>query len=110
MTIHKYNPNAHEDAIASRFESAVKEPVRERPSRYARGYGKDWPRLRRAFLREHPACACCGRPAELVDHKQPIAYGGAVYDTDNLQSLCVECHAAKTAADERKYDGVDKVF
>ena len=61
-----------------------------------RGYGVRWRQLRLAFLREHPICAVCGRPATDVDHVVPKAEGGD--DTEeNLQPLCRTCHRKKTA-------------
>ena len=78
-----------------------------RGSSAQRGYDARWQRLRVAFMAAHPLCALCeqrGRTtaATLVDHIQPINDGGAVLDEDNLQSLCVECHAAKTKQDLNK--------
>lgn len=37
-----------------------------------------------------------------VDHVVPLVAGGAVYDPDNLQALCRDCHIAKTAAENRR--------
>ena len=37
--------------------------------------------------------------ATMVDHIVPIADGGEKLDEDNLQSLCQDCHARKTADD-----------
>ena len=31
-----------------------------------------------------------------VDHTQPIAEGGALYDLENLSTKCAKCHEAKT--------------
>jgi len=47
------------------------------------------------------ACFIKGRPtpAKHVDHIRPKAKGG-VDDPDNLQSLCIPCHDAKTARDK----------
>ena len=69
-----------------------------------RGYDARWHRLRLVFLADHPLCAMCAAQghttaATLVDHIQPIADGGARLDQENLQSLCVACHGAKTADD-----------
>lgn len=69
-----------------------------------RGYDGLWQRVRAMHLNAHPLCRMCldhGRvtPATLVDHVVPIVDGGARLDDDNLQSLCVECHARKTAQD-----------
>jgi len=80
-------------------------------SRHARGYGAEWVKLREVVLRRDgylcQACLKVGRPTALgvkpydhaVDHIIPKAKGGAD-DLDNLQSLCADCHDAKTEADE----------
>ena len=61
-----------------------------------------WRAVRAAFLRQHPLCCACevrGRvvPAVVVDHVVPIKQGGARFDPENLQSLCVSDHNAKSA-------------
>ena len=38
------------------------------------------------------------RAAKHVDHIVDIADGGAMYDLDNLQPLCIPCHSRKTAS------------
>ena len=43
-------------------------------------------------------CGCCDAPFDSVvevDHKIPLSRGGT-NDTDNLEILCVRCHALKT--------------
>jgi 5-methylcytosine-specific restriction protein A len=64
---------------------------------------------------QQPLCVACEQAgkvsaAEEVDHVVPLAKGGADDDT-NLQSLCRECHQAKTRRDngwrERVEVGVD---
>lgn len=55
-----------------------------------------WKRLRQAKLWKTPLCESCGKPASDVDHKISIQSGGARTDSDNLQSLCHECHSRKT--------------
>jgi 5-methylcytosine-specific restriction enzyme A len=65
-------------------------------------YGRRWQRVRDQFLSTHPACAACARagvlePASQVDHVIP--HRGRLelfWNWDNLQSLCVRCHARKT--------------
>jgi len=59
---------------------------------------KAWKTARRAALeRDHGWCVMCGeRPADLVDHIIEIKDGGCKTCLDNLQSLCVKCHAKKT--------------
>jgi hypothetical protein len=61
--------------------------------------GPEWRARRAAYLRDHPACSRCGRPADVVDHKQahhsdPLLF----WSQANWQSLCVQCHNAKTMA------------
>ncbi|MBE9636547.1 HNH endonuclease [Salipiger pacificus] len=42
-------------------------------------------------------CVECGNRGRLeVDHIKAIRDGGAEYDLDNLQTLCIACHARKT--------------
>lgn len=65
--------------------------------------GSTWMRIRRAQLCAHPLCAACRSrgvvaAAEEVDHVVPLHLGGTD-DAVNLQSLCVECHRAKTASE-----------
>lgn len=55
-----------------------------------------WRRLSKKLLRIRPFCPC-GDEAKQVDHIVPINQGGAMLDTSNLQTLCVSCHAKKTA-------------
>ena len=38
----------------------------------------------------------------ILDHKNPIALGGAEFDRTNLQILCVGCHKIKTRLDQAK--------
>jgi len=67
-----------------------------------RHYGNArWERLRRVQLAKEPLCRHCFERGRLVqathaDHIIEISDGGAVYDIDNLQSLCKSCHSAKT--------------
>ena len=61
--------------------------------------------MRRAALeRDNYRCRACGtaRPGGgwEVDHVVSIAKGGAVFDLENLQTLCAfPCHADKTTRD-----------
>jgi 5-methylcytosine-specific restriction enzyme A len=57
---------------------------------------KAWIRFRQVMLAREPLCRRCGAPAVAVDHIQPISAGGDHWDPDNLQSLCIRCHNAKT--------------
>ncbi len=73
-------------------------------TRQAKGYGAEWQKARKlALARDSYLCQPClskGRPTEAtqVDHITPKAKGGTD-DLENLQSICDDCHKAKTALD-----------
>ena len=61
-----------------------------------------WRRFRDYYIGLHPLCEQCeaeGRetPAQMVDHIQEIADGGALTSEDNALSMCWKCHGLKTA-------------
>ena len=61
-----------------------------------------WKKVRRAAIeRDGYRCSHCGKASGRfeVDHRQPINQGGAVYDLENLQTLCRPCHFDKTTLD-----------
>jgi 5-methylcytosine-specific restriction endonuclease McrA len=65
--------------------------------------GRKWRQIRARQLRLHPLCAECMRQgfvteAVEVDHITRLEDGGTD-DPANLQSLCHDCHARKTAAE-----------
>lgn len=73
-----------------------------RGNRHARGYGSVWEKIRQRILRRDSGlcqpCLQAGRvtAATAVDHVIAKARGGADFD-ENLQAICRDCHAAKTA-------------
>ena len=69
-----------------------------------RGYDARWQKVRKAYLAVYPHCARCHRPAEMVDHRQPIAEGGSHYDWGNLQPMCMSCHRRKTEEDKARVE------
>ncbi len=81
-----------------------------RGSRQSRGYGAEWEQTRKRILRRDKGlCQPClsngrPRPARQVDHKVPKFEGGTD-DDDNLQSICNECHVAKTAEEAKRARG-----
>ena len=80
-------------------------PGWNKTSRHERGYGSAWIKTRARILQRDgylcQPCLTAGRPtpATEVDHITPKAKGGTDEDS-NLQSICDDCHKAKTAADE----------
>ena len=77
-----------------------------RPSSTARGYDKQWTRVRNAYLAQHPLCEDCHSKgiitaAREVHHKIRIAVDRSKrLDADNLMSLCRACHARRTMRGE----------
>ncbi len=74
----------------------------QRPARHKIYNTTRWQKLREYKRHLTPLCEECLRqgrvtPAELVDHIVPIEEGGAVFELDNLQSLCKACHNRKHA-------------
>ena len=60
-----------------------------------------WRKFRASILEQQGGqCVACGGtyPDHLlhIDHITPIAKGGNVWDTNNLQVLCKACHGRKT--------------
>lgn len=60
-------------------------------------YGRDWKKIRTAFLSVNPLCEICKdsgklKAANLVHHKIKLSDGGT-NDKNNLMSLCQDCHS-----------------
>ena len=52
------------------------------------------------FDRDGWRCVQCGKAGRLeCDHVVPLERGGDPWDMDNLQTLCRNCHIAKTLAE-----------
>jgi len=71
-----------------------------------RGYDHRWRKLRNAKLAYDPLCEVCmamgyTEPAQDVDHIQPFdgKHDPKRLEWANLQSICRECHARKTAGE-----------
>lgn len=64
-----------------------------------------WRRLTAYVAKIYPFCAMCEKvgiytPSVVTDHIKPINQGGAKYDLENLQRLCLKCHAKKSATEK----------
>lgn len=67
-------------------------------------YDHRWRKRRAAWLTANPLCVSCEargiiKQASDVDHVVPLSAGG-VDDESNYQSLCHDCHSAKTALED----------
>lgn len=80
----------------------LKECDSRRANANARGYNSAWNKARVTFLKTHPICACCGKPATEVDHIVPHKGDQKLFwNTQNWQPLCHECHSRKTYGEVR---------
>lgn len=79
----------------------------EQRVQFQKMYTERWARTSKAFLVKHPLCAECERqgrvtPATLTDHVIPHRGDYKLFwDHNNWQALCVNCHAVKTADDNK---------
>ena len=95
------NTTADRDGYCSAHKSEGWTRHHKGKSASERGYGWAWRKLRQRVLeRDNFLCIPClnsGRvtTAKQVDHICPKARGGDDSMT-NLQSICIECHKAKT--------------
>ena len=80
---------------------------RERGSSTARGYDRNWQKLRKVILARDPLCVFClpdrFTPSHQVDHIIPIAQRPDLrLDPTNLRGLCDTCHSRHTASQQGK--------
>ena len=67
---------------------------RHDPGEHRRIYNrKRWRMTRRRQIVREPMCELCGRIATDVHHRVDLRDGGNPYASENLASLCHECHA-----------------
>ncbi len=72
-----------------------------RPSAAARGYDKDWRRVRGAFLKANPNCCECGQPATDADHVHSVRERPDLRLVwSNLRPYCHAHHSSRTARDQ----------
>lgn len=93
-------PSLTADRYCDEHTQDLKRYDKERPSPSLRGYGDNWKKVRKLYLREHPICEECGRGAEVVHHLLPIREGGG-NEEDNLEALCNRCHNRITAKEKK---------
>ena len=80
---------------------------RERDTNRPRRGGRRWRKLRDLKLRTNPICEICNTALSMeVDHIEPLAKAPErEFEWENLQSVCHDCHVAKTAADQGRAQG-----
>ena len=75
-----------------------------------RGYDWRWRMFSQQFLRKHPVCVLCGKPATCTDHKNTPAeimldlYGRFDLNEANYQALCTRCNTIKGYDDKIKVE------
>jgi 5-methylcytosine-specific restriction enzyme A len=80
----------------------------ERANANERGYTYEWQRASKRFLWLHPLCVHCEKAgryklARCVDHVIPHKGDQQLFwDQANWQSLCLDCHNAKTLREKGK--------
>ena len=80
--------------------------IDNRESSTARGYDTTWRKARKRYLQSNPLCVECERqgktvPANEVDHIIPHKSNyRLMWDEDNWQALCKQCHSRKTATED----------
>jgi 5-methylcytosine-specific restriction protein A len=91
------------DAKATYCQGHQRQRWREQSAQRARRGGRRWRKLRALKLRTNPICEICNDAVTAeVDHKVPVAQAPEQeFIWDNLQSACIDCHRAKTAAEMR---------
>jgi 5-methylcytosine-specific restriction enzyme A len=83
-------------------EPRKRKQMHERRYQEPRYKTTQWRTDRRAYLAMHPLCVECGRVAEVVDHIEPVRFGGSFYDSDNHQAMCHRCHNSKSGRESHK--------
>ena len=99
----------HERRCPQHKREEWREQDRNRPSAAARGYGPEWRKASRQFLRENPLCAACEkrgrlRAATVTDHIVP--HKGNImlfWDRTNWEPMCWRCHSRKTAKEDGRW-------
>ncbi len=92
----------HERFCAVHQREAYRAQDAKRPFRL---YGDPvWRAVRERVLAMRPNCERCGARARVVNHRVPVAAGGAYLDVTNLESLCKACHDAHTATSDMARD------
>jgi len=91
---------------ARRHGSTAKRSMTERNRNGGnRGYDYTWQKISKMKRAEQPVCEVCRiRAATEVDHIRPFNGIDDPLRTQwsNLQSICRDCHQAKTAAERRR--------
>jgi len=101
-----WTPKTHKPTAAVSSAQKHRAYDRNRGSARERGYGPAWDKTRKDYALDNPLCEECLLrdiivPVAVVDHITPLSEGGALHDSENLQSLCWSCHERKKARERR---------
>ena len=89
-------------------ETPRRKAMHERRHTETRYNTTQWRKYRRAFLSRNPLCVECGRVAEVVDHIEPVRFGGEFWDDNNHQAMCHRCHNSKSGKESHRRVAYDK--
>lgn len=117
-----YNKNGYCNECNAKYRAKHKDKYNEdgtkkrsiyeenRPNARERGYTSKWDKFRKRFLLNHPTCAICGAPAQVVDHKTATAkqmldaFGEFTYCDEDYQALCTRCNTIKGLTVDKESD------
>lgn len=95
--------NCHEFATnRGRCDDHQPKPWANGSSSWQSGSTRKWREARAQQLSREPKCRRCGADANQVDHITPLSESGSKWDPANMQSLCEDCHDAKSLEDRRR--------
>ena len=101
-------PQVHRPAHRPPPEQARRQYDTWRGSSSARGYDRDWQKVRAAVLADEPLCRACmaqGRVTEAteVHHTRPLReHPNSRLDRATLMPLCKPCHSGITVREQRQ--------
>jgi len=79
-----------------------RERARLGPSTAARGYDREWRRIRATVLSQVPYCERCGSEATQVHHVPDFPTLGRDHHAYRLHALCAPCHTRETIRSHRR--------
>jgi 5-methylcytosine-specific restriction endonuclease McrA len=83
-------------------EPSKRKQMHERRTIEPRYNTQRWRRYRDFFLKLNPICAECDEAATVVDHIEPVRFGGEFWAPENHQGLCAAHHNSKSGREAHR--------